>query len=78
MVEPVGFDNLGPDLRPGGRAKQDSGAAVARSPVRIPGLLIQEHLDGVSDAGGIHDVGKVVLTGEELFGHVRHSLSQVA
>jgi hypothetical protein len=45
--------------------------------LRVPGLPVQERVDGLSDAGGIHDVGKVVLARHRVLGHVAQSLPEV-
>jgi hypothetical protein len=43
----------------------------------VPGLPVQKRVDGLSDAGGIHDVGKVVLARHRVLGHVGQSLPEV-
>lgn len=43
----------------------------------VLGLSAQERFDGISDAGWIHDVGKMVLTRHRVLGHVGQSLPEV-
>jgi hypothetical protein len=38
---------------------------------------VDKRVDGFSDAGGVRNVGKVVLTGEKVLGHVRQPLPEV-
>ena len=65
--------DLGPSMPRLWPASIDPGARY-----RVLGLLVQERFDGPSDAGGIHDVGKVALARDRVLGHVRHSLREVS
>lgn len=63
------------DLGPAApRRSSTSGLVCPGARYRVLGLLVHERFDGVSDAGRIHDVGKVVLARDRVLGHVHHSL----